>query len=304
MRLSDVSVGILYMLASSIVFALMNAFAKLLAEHIPSMENVFFRSLVMLFAMLAVYAYNASRHKPRTQHAKGGWWQLLVRVGLGGVAMACLFYNIATIPLVTAMAFMQSTPLYVAFFSIFFLKERLSMSAITATIIGFVGILLIGNPSLSGISWLNIVFGICNGAFAAIAFVTLRSLKQYFDNSFIILAFGASTTIIGALGILLPLEGIGGFVLPIGIEWLYILLMGLCGTIAQYFLNLAYMNAPAGIVAPVDYSRILFSMALGIMLGDSLPNLPTTCGILLIIAAGLLIATPALLKDLRRLERK
>lgn len=303
MRLSNVSAGILYMLASSLVFALMNAFAKLLAERIPSMENVFFRSFVMVLAMLLVYAYSASRHKPKKPHAKGGWWQLLVRVGLGGIAMACLFYNIATIPLATTMAFMQSTPLYVAVFSMLFLKERLTMSAIIATLIGFVGILLISNPSLSGISWLNIVFGICNGSFAAIAFVTLRSLKQYFDNSFIILAFGVATTLIGAFGILIPIEDIGGFVLPVGIEWFYILLMGLCGTIAQYFLNLAYMTAPAGIVAPVDYSRVLFSLIFGIMLGDSLPNLPTTCGILLTILAGLLIATPALLKDLRRLER-
>ncbi len=304
MQISNISRGVIFMFASSFGFALMNAFAKILSTNIPAMENIFFRSIVMVIIMLFIYVYISIRNKNKKRLKKGGFIKLFMRVAFGSFAMFCVFYNIATIPLGTATAFAQSVPIYVVFIGFFFLKEKVSIAIICATLIGFIGILMIGNPSINGLSIANILCGIASGIGMAIAFVALKGLKDYFDNSFVILSFALGTTILGLFGMLIPIENVGGFVMPTNIEWFFILCMGISGTIAQHFLNKAYVIAPVGIVAPIDYSRIIFSIFLGILLGDSIPNLTTSIGIALIIFSGLLIATPALLKDLKKIKTK
>ena len=301
--MSNVSAGIFFMLLSSLSFATMNGFAKALSQAVmPAMENVFFRSFTMIIIVLAIYVVNFSANKEKKKLKSGGWGKLCFRVLMGGLAMVAVFYNIATIPLGTATAFAQSVPLYTAVMGMLFLKEKNGISVIIATIIGFVGILLISNPDFNGISFINIAVGIFSGFSMAIAFITLKTLKPYFDNQFLILAFGVGTALLGAIGMLLPLDGIGGFVMPQTWEYWLIIGMGASGTVAQYFLNKAYITAPVGIVAPIDYSRIVFSLFIGIFLGDELPHLMNVLGILLIIISGILIAMPSLLDDIRKIK--
>lgn len=305
MGVSNLTAGVFFMLSSAFFFALMNAFAKTLSSYgIPSMENVFLRSILMIIFTLLVYSYEFARHKPKPQMKKGGYLKLILRVAMGGFAMACTFYNIATIPLGTAIAFTQSMPIYAVIMGVIFLGEKINLVIITATIIGFVGILLIGNPTLNGLSVINVIVGICSAVGMAVAFVTLRSLKPYFTNEFMVLAFSVGAALIGFLGMFIPVKGAGGFVMPGGFEWGLVLAMGLCGTIAQFLLNKAYISAPVGIVAPIDYSRILFGLFFGILLGDSFPNLITSLGITLIILSGVMIAMPSLIKDVRRLKHR
>lgn len=301
--MSNVTTGVAFMLLSAFTFALMNAFAKVLNEHgIPPMESVFFRSLIMVLIVACIYIYHFSKHTEKKVYKKGGWVSLSVRVVMGGTSFLAVFYNISTIPLGTAAAFAQTMPIYAVLLGAIFLKERLSLPIVLATIIGFVGILLISNPTLNGISLVNVFIGIYSGVSLAIAFITLRGLKNYFSNLFIILAFGVGNTILGFLGMLIPIEGVGGFIVPSSKEWWLIACMGAFGTLGQHFLNQAFLNAPVGIVAPIDYTRILFSLLFGIILGDALPNLLTTSGIFLIILSGVLIAMPALIRDLKKLR--
>lgn len=311
--MSNITSGVLFMLISAFCFALMNAFAKALNDAgVPPMESVFWRSIIMVIIALAIYIFaffkerfsknNAA--KPKKTYEKGGWFSLFIRVVMGGLSFLAVFYNISTIPLGTAAAFAQTMPIYAVILGAIFLKERLTPAIIIATIIGFIGILLISNPRLNGISLVNVAVGIFSGLSLAIAFVSLRGLSRHFSTLFIILAFGVGNAILGALGMLLPLQGVGGFVLPGGREWVLILCMGGFGTLGQVFLNRAYLYAPVGIVAPIDYTRILFSLLFGILLGDALPNLLTTSGILLIITSGVLIAMPSLLDDLRKIKHR
>lgn len=312
--MSNVTLGAVFMLLSAFFFALMNACVKALTElGMPSMESVFFRSFIMVLIILIIYFYTFYTLKrlekkgakiERKTYKKGGYLSLFVRVTMGGLSMLAVFYNISTIPLGTAAAFAQTTPIYAVIMGVIFLKERLSVSIVLATIIGFIGILLISNPDVNGISLVNVFVGIFSGLSMAIAFVTLRGLKEYFSNMFLILAFGVGNSILGILGMFLPIDGVGGFVVPSVKEWWLIALMGGFGTLGQHFLNKAYLNAPVGIVAPIDYTRILFSLLFGLILGDALPNLMTTSGILLIIISGILIVLPSLLDDLRRLRKK
>lgn len=83
---------------------------------------------------------------------------------------------------------------------------------------------------------------------------------------------------------------------------MWISLIGVSGTLGQYFLTYAYMNAPAGIIAPIEYTRIVWGLLFGLYLGDKFLDLKSSLGVALILCSGLLIALPALLKELKNLS--
>lgn len=289
------SLGILSMLLACLFFSLMNAFIKILSEDISIMQSMFFRSLLMSAFMLSLFFITP----PKRTHTQGGYLPLLIRTCFGGVSMLLTFYNIATIPLGIASTFAQTTPLYAVFLAYFFLKESLSPLVFIATGLGFAGILLISSPS-SNIPFVNIIVGILSGLGAGVALVSVRECKKYFEERVIILAFGIVATVLSLACLI-----VGEFY-PIGIFawssiegdlWWIILIMGICGTLGQYFMTKAFILAPAGIVSPIDYTKIVFSLIFGIYLGDQLPNFTSLMGMILVIISGVMIALPIFIKD-------
>jgi drug/metabolite transporter (DMT)-like permease len=81
----------------------------------------------------------------------------------------------------------------------------------------------------------------------------------------------------------------GTFVMPHGMGWLYVVVMGLFATLAQIYMTKAYGATKAGIVGAVSYSNILFSIFLGLFIGDPFPDLSTWLGIGLIVMAGIFV---------------
>lgn len=290
------------MLFASVFFSLMNACIKILSPTLSITQCMFFRSILMSAFVALLFFF-----KPLEKtHTKGGYFPLFIRSFFGASSMLLFFYNISTIPLGTASTFAQTVPLYAVFFAHFFLKESLSRIVVFATLVGFSGILLISNPS-ANIPLLNIIIGLLSGITAAIALVSVRGCKKYFDERMIILSFGLIATAMSGLGMMLnPVIGLDFLAWkPILKDlWIYILAMGITGTLGQYLMTKAFMLAPAGLVSPLDYAKIIFSLLLGMALGDPFPNMPTLIGMLLVIFSGLLIALPIFLRDLQSLKTR
>ena len=80
------------------------------------------------------------------------------------------------------------------------------------------------------------------------------------------------------------------FIMPTGITWAYIVGLGLLGTLSQFFMTKAYGETKAGIVGAVSYTNIIFSILLGVLLGDQLPSISGILGIILIVSAGLIVS--------------
>jgi drug/metabolite transporter (DMT)-like permease len=196
-----------------------------------------------------------------------------------------------------AMTYSKTSPIFTAIFAWLFLREKLGIKAWMAVFVGFVGILFITQPSGFGFSkydWL----GIFSGIGAALAYTSVRELKRYYDTRAIVLSFMGVGTI-GPLVLffispyihLRELDFIlGEFVMPQGIVWVYVIAMGLFATLSQVLMTKAYGETKAGIVGAVSYTNILFSIIVGLFLGDSLPSLTTTFGIVLIVFAGIMVA--------------
>ena len=290
-RIKQLNSGVKYMLIASFSFAIMGAFVKLASEHISSLEVVFFRNLFgVLLIGFAVYK------KPMT-HIGGKPFLLLFRGLMGFTALLAYFYNIAHIPLGDAVTFSKTAPIFTAIFAWLFLKEKLSLSAWLAIFVGFSGIILITQPSAIGFTKYDLL-GIFSGIGAALAYTSVRELRNYYDTRAIVLSF----TIVGTIGpiILFILSQyisvpeldfmLGKFVMPSGIVWLYIFGVGILGTLSQYYMTKAYGETKAAIVGTVSYTTIVFAILFGLLLGDSLPNIMTTFGILLIVFAGIMVA--------------
>ena len=289
--ISHLDRGVLYMLFASLLFAIMGAFAKLASAHMPSVEVVFFRNVfgVVLIGYAIV--------KVPMTHPGGRPFLLFFRGFMGFSALLAFFYNIAHIPLGDAMTFSKTSPIFTALFAWLFLKEKLNASAWMAVFIGFVGIVLITKPTglvLSKTDWL----GIFSGVGAALAYTSVRELKQYYDTRAIVLSFMAVGTVGPLLLMLLtpylPAEHFdfmtGVFVWPRGAVWLDVAAMGVFATLAQVYMTKAYGETKAGIVGAVSYANIVFSIGIGLLLGDAMPDLLTSFGIILIIFSGIAVA--------------
>jgi len=279
------------MLIASFTFAIMGAFAKLASQHMSSLEVVFFRNIAgVILVGLAVL-------KKPMQHEGGKPFLLFFRGLMGFVALLAFFYNIAHISLGDAMTYSKTSPIFTALFAWLFLHEKLSLKGWGAVLLGFVGIVFITQPSGLGFSKYDLL-GIFSGVGAALAYTSIRELKKYYDTRAIVLSFMG----VGTLGpILLFLISpyvdmpeldfvFSKFVMPEGIVWFYVIAMGLFATLSQVLMTKAYGETKAGIVGAVSYTNILFSIIVGLFLGDALPSLSTSFGIVLIVLAGVMVA--------------
>ncbi len=283
--------GVLFMLIASFLFALMGAFAKVASESLPSLEVVFFRNV------FGVFIIGAAIMKKPMKHKGGKPFLLFFRGLMGFLALLAFFYNIAHIPLGDAMTFSKTSPIFTAIFAWLFLQERLPVRGWMAVFIGFVGIVLITKPTGMMLSKTDLL-GIASGIGAALAYTAVRELKRYYDTRAIVLSFMSVGTI-GPLILMLisPYVDIpsldflfGEFVMPEGKVWIYIVAMGIFATLAQVYMTKAYGESQAGVVGAVSYTNIVFSVAVGLFLGDSFPETVTLLGIILIIISGLVVA--------------
>ncbi len=290
-RIKELNAGVKYMLIASFTFAIMGAFAKLASEHMSSLEVVFFRNIagVILVGFAII--------KTPMRHVGGRPFLLFFRGFMGFTALLAFFYNIAHIPLGDAMTYSKTSPIFTAIFAWIFLQEKLSIKAWGAVFIGFVGIVFVTQPSGLGLSKYDLL-GIFSGVGAALAYTSIRELRNYYDTRAIVLSFMLTGTVGPILLFLIsPYLSVpeldfmlGEFVMPQGIVWFYVIAMGVFATISQLLMTKAYGETKAGIVGAVSYTNILFSIIVGVILGDSLPSIVTTIGIILIVLAGIMVA--------------
>jgi drug/metabolite transporter (DMT)-like permease len=195
------------------------------------------------------------------------------------------------------MTYSKTSPIFTAIFAWAFLHEKLPYKGWIAVFIGFIGIVLITQPSGVGFSKYDLL-GVFSGVGAALAYTSVRELKSYYDTRAIVLSFMLTGTV-GPL-ILFFISPyfdapeldflLGSFVMPKGIVWVYVVAMGVFATISQLLMTKAYGYTKAGIVGAVSYTNILFSILMGLLLGDSFPSFLTSIGIVLIVLAGIIVA--------------
>ena len=283
--------GIFYMLLASLGFAVMGGAAKTLTGILNAGQLVFFRNLLGFLFLVISFA-------KRPPENKGGKFHLLIFRGIiGTVALYGLLYCILNMPLGTAMSYNLSSAIFIALFSFLLFKEFNGYFILIALLLGFSGMLLIYKPHMD-LAWQYHLAGIISGIASAIAYLTVGRLSAYYDTRIIVLSF-----LLG--GIFLPLISFslhhagglredGLFIIawkwPNGWQWFNVSLLALSALFGQYFVTRAYAADRAGIVSAVSYVNILFSVFIGVLLGDAIPDPLSWLGITLIITGGIIVS--------------
>ncbi len=282
--------GVFYMLIASFAFALMGLFAKILGRDFDNVEVVFFRNFLGLGIILI------SILKKPVVETGGKPFLLIFRGLIGTIALYGFSYNLIHLSLGEAFTFYQTSSLFIALLSYFFLKETLNRYAWSAIFLGFLGIVIIfrPDPALMVSNYLGVLCGLGS----ALAYMSVSELKKCYDTRSVVLSFLASGSILPFFSMLIgqfyPNPALnfclGQFKMPwLWSQWAAILMIGLTALAGQIYATKAYGAAKAGIVSGISYSNILFSLLLGWLIGDMFPSFWTWIGIGLIVLSGVLM---------------
>lgn len=283
--------GILFMLLAALGFSVMGGAAKSLKGSFGAGQLVFWRNAVGLIVLLPGLYF-----RPPIQ--TGGQLPRLIFRGLmGAIALYTLLYCILHIPLGTAMSYNLTSALFIAIFSYFLMGEFHGRNVAFAVLLGFTGMLLIYKPIMH-FPWYYHLAGLISGIVSAIAYMTLGRLSAYYDARVIVLSFLLAGVVLPIITMLIhyvggvPADGlfIMEWIWPRNEQWIAILLLGLAALFGQYFVTKAYGSDKAGIVSVFGYANIVYSVFIGMALGDAFPDWMSSLGIACIIGSGVIIA--------------
>lgn len=278
------------MLLAALGFSVMGGAAKALKENFSAGQLVFYRNAVGLVFLLPGLCI-----KPPVQEG-GKPLRLAFRGLMGTLALYTLLYCILHIPLGTAMSYNLTSALFIAIFSYFLFGEFHGNRVALAVVLGFAGMLLIYKPVMH-LPWYYHLAGLLSGITSAIAYLTVHRLAKFYDPRVIVLSFLLSGFLVPLITMIIhyttAIQTDGLFIvdfrLPEGLEWGWILLMGLAALFGQYFVTKSYGSDKAGIVSVFGYANIIYSVFIGMMLGDAFPDWMSWAGICCIIASGVII---------------
>lgn len=258
------------MLISVLFFALMNLVVKSL-QRLPTTEIVLFRSVISL--LLSVYYLR--RHNI---HMWGNNKLYLVLRGVFGVtALTLFFYTLHHLPIGAAITIQYLSPIFTVLIASWFLKEKTQPIQWLFFLVSFLGVLLIKGFD-TNVDLRLLVIGIVSALFAGLAYNAIRKLKDSEHPMVIVLYFPMI-----AIPVML---GFSYFYweTPVGIEWLYILLMGIFTQIAQFYMTKAFQASEVRFVAGLKYLGILFAIGFDFFVFGYTHSLFALLGMALVVA--------------------
>ncbi len=291
MKISPAYRGIFFMLLAALGFSIMGGAAKALKGSFNAGQLVFWRNTVGILVLIVSFA----NRKPVNNG--GNLPRLIFRGLMGTTALYTLLYCILHLPLGTAMSYSLTSALFIALFSFLLFREYEGRWVLLAVFIGFTGMLLIYKPNIH-LPWYYHLAGLISGISSAIAYLTIGRLTKFYDTRIIVLSFVLTGVLVPLLFVLiriifqLPEDDLLfiAWKWPQGNEWWLILLLGSAALFGQFFVTKAYGADRAGIVSAIGYANIIFSIFIGMMLGDAFPDNISLLGIGCIIGSGLMIS--------------
>ena len=266
-----------WMLAAVASFSLMDAGMKLLSAHYPPLQVTLLRGAASLpFVLVWVLASAGVRSIVPVR-----WGLHLLRGVLGMVMIGCFVYALRRMPLSTAYTLYFVAPLLVAALSVPLLGERVGPRRWTAIGIGMLGVVVVLRPGVDGLVSLPGLMVLLAATAYAIAAVTVSLLTRTDTPQSMVVWFLA----IMAVGA--GLAAIPGWV-PLRWEHAALILgMGLAGAFGQIALTSAFMRGDASMIAPLEYTGLVWVIAWDWLLWQTLPDAATWTGAAIIVASGL-----------------
>lgn len=278
--------GIAYKVGAVLIFLVMSSLLKA-SNGIPAGELVFFRSFFGLVpVVIFLWMQGELGEGVRTRNLAGHVGRGLV----GTVSMGLGFFALTRLPLPEAVTINYAMPLFIVALSALVLHERVHIYRWSAVVIGLVGVVIIAWPRLTVVST-GIDTGAAIGALAALAAAAVgavaqllvRRLTQTERSATIVFYFLAVSSVISLVTI--PF----GWQWPTGLQAVYLVGAGIAGGIAQILMTESYRHAELSVVAPFEYTSLVFSVIIGFLFFGDVPTWFMLVGGLIVVGSGLFI---------------
>ena len=270
--------AIAWMLAAVAVFSAMDTAMKLLAAHYPTLQVTTLRGAASLPFVLAWVLATAG---PRSI-IPVRWPLHLLRGVLGMVMIGCFVYALRTLPLSTAYTLYFVSPLLVAALSVPLLGEHVGPRRWAAIGVGLVGVLIVLRPGGEGLISVPGLMVIAAASAYAVGAITVSLLTRTDTPQSMVVWF----LVLMAIG-----AGVMGWTQWQPIDWAahgwLIAGLGLSGALGQVALTRAFQLGQASVIAPLEYTGLLWVIGWDLMLWNVLPDRWTWMGAAVIVASGL-----------------
>lgn len=283
-------------LGAVFLFMVMAAIIKVVSDHVPPAEAVFFRAF---FALPVIALWLAQRGQLREglvpTNLMGHVWRGL----FGTTAMGLTFAGLGLLPLPEVTAIGYATPMFAVLFAAIFLGERIRLVRITAVSVGLFGVAIVIAPRLSvGADDLSVAA--TAGALMVLAAAILRALVQIHvrrlvqtdSTAAIVFYFSVTASLLALasipLGWIFPGPDFTWVVPPLWVSCMLIA-AGLIGAVAQIMVTSSYRFGGASMLAPFDYASMIFATAIGYVAFAEVPTGPILLGSAFVIGGGCLI---------------
>ena len=229
-----------------------------------------------------------------SQRIQGHFW----RTAMGTTSMVLGFYAVSMLPLADATALAFSQPLFSVVLAALVLREKVRWRRWSATIVGFVGVLVMVRPG-SGSLQPGAAVALLNALASATSILLVRRLSNSEKPLMILTQFALFSTL------LLAGPAIWFWKWPSAWGWALAIGVSISATIGQYFWVQAFAVGEMSAVAPFDYLRLPFAVFVGWMIWSEMPVIWTYVGAAIVIASALYIAyrEPQIVRQRRAAER-
>ncbi|MEA2780934.1 MAG: hypothetical protein QOK29_2478 [Rhodospirillaceae bacterium] len=270
--------GVLYMLAGVLFFSIMDATAKWLTGGYPIAQLIFIGRLPM-----PVFAIGLAL-------ASGGLWTLkthrmgwhLLRAATGVITFIGFFWCLKLLPLADTVALTFASPLIQCALSVPLLGERVGPRRWLAIVVGFIGVIVIVQPSGTGLG-----LGALLALMAAFGYALFNNISRRMSGTETTpsLMLWYSLSLIVATGAIVPFQ----WVSPRAEDYGIFILFAAAGTVGQYLMTQAFRYGEASLLAPIDYSALIWATLLGFLFWQEFPTPTVFAGAAIIVASSLYI---------------
>jgi drug/metabolite transporter (DMT)-like permease len=282
-------------LSAIFLFMVMSALIKAASGHVPPGQAVFFRSLFAL-PVIGLWLWQSGHLHDglKVNNLLGHIWRGL----FGTTAMGLTFAGLALLPLPEVTAIGYATPMFTVIFAALFLGERVRLFRLSAVALGLVGVMIVIAPrlsmgdSFSATATYGALMVLVASLMRSLVQIHVRRLVQTDTTSAIVFYFSLTATCLSFLT--LPL----GWVFPThALTWTspgiailgLIICAGLIGGVAQILITSSFRFGSASMLAPFDYSSMIFASVIGWVAFSEVPTPAILIGASLVIAGGVLI---------------
>ena len=266
----------LWMIGALTSFCLMAIGARELNGQIGVFQILFFRSIVGLLILLPIILLSNSLSKKNHFLFPKRIKLHVVRNLFHFAGQYGWFLGIGLLPLATVFAIEFTVPFWTIIISYLFLKESITVKKVIAVLLGILGVIVIVQPSLEVAHYASLIV---LGAATCYAFshVATKSLSN--SESPITIIF-MMCLIQAPLGLLLFIEG---WITPAGIQWLWLVIIGVTALSAHYCMTKAMQHAEVTFVVTMDMFRLPLISIIGVLLYSESFSVALVIGILLIV---------------------